>query len=154
MFKIFVHKAARKLEVFADGKKIHGFKIVLGPEPEGTKLRQGDGKTPEGVYYVRVKNSKSQFYLSLGLSYPEQHDLQRALAEKQISKAQYNKLMSAHAQKLKPPSNTPLGGEIFIHGGGASEGYDWTAGCVALDNPDMKLLFEKIPLGTEVEILP
>jgi murein L,D-transpeptidase YafK len=153
-FKILIHKAARKLEVFSDGKRIHEFKVVLGPKPEGTKLRQGDGKTPEGVYFVRVKNSKSRFYLSLGLSYPERRDAERALAEKRISKTQYGKIIQAHDKKTRPPSNTPLGGEIFIHGGGASPGDDWTLGCVALDNPDMKVLFEKIPFGTEVEILP
>jgi len=153
-FKIFVHKAARKLEVFSNGEKIHEFKVVLGTEPEGTKLRQGDGKTPEGVYFVRIKNARSRFYLSLGLSYPERHDAKRALAEKQITKAQHDKILQAHDKKQQPPSHTPLGGEIFIHGGGAAEGNDWTLGCVALDNPDMKVLFEKIPHGTEVEILP
>ena len=153
-FKILIYKEARKLELWADGEKTHEFKVVLGPEPKGTKLRKGDGKTPEGVYFVRVKNARSRFYLSLGLSYPERRDAQRAFAEKQISKAQHDSIMQAHKKQRQPPSNTPLGGEIFIHGGGAPEGEDWTLGCVALDNPDMKLLFEKIPHGTEVEILP
>jgi len=153
-FKILIHKAARKLEVLSGGEKIHEFKVVLGQEPQGTKLRRGDGKTPEGVYFVRIKNPRSQFYLSLGLSYPERHDAKRGLAEKLISKAQYDRILQAHDKKTQPPSNTPLGGEIFIHGGGVWDGQDWTLGCIALDNPDMKLLFDKIPHGTEVEIFP
>ncbi|MCL2178274.1 MAG: L,D-transpeptidase [Proteobacteria bacterium] len=152
--KILIHKAKKKLEMWEGEKQLHEFRVVFGNAPEGSKLRRGDMKTPEGVYYVRVKNSKSQFYLSLGLSYPERRDAKRALEEKQISKAQYEKIIQAHNKKQRPPSNTPLGGEIFIHGGGASGGENWTHGCIALDNADMKLLFDKTPLGSEVEILP
>jgi len=152
--KILIHKTDKTLKVLEDGKQIHEFNVVFGLSPEGNKERQGDMKTPEGVYYVRVKNAQSQFYLSLGLSYPERHDAQRALAAKLISKAQYKKIMEAHDKKQNPPSNTPLGGEIFIHGGGTWEGQNWTYGCIALDNADMKLLFHKIPHGTEVEIVP
>ena len=43
-----------------------------------------------------------------------------------------------------------LGGEIFIHGRGS--GSDWTWGCIALDDPEMKELFDAIPVGTPVVI--
>jgi L,D-peptidoglycan transpeptidase YkuD (ErfK/YbiS/YcfS/YnhG family) len=60
--------------------------------------------------------------------------------------------MSALERRERPPWNTPLGGEIFIHGNGSQS--DWTWGCVALDNEDMKELFDAIPKGTNVVIEP
>ncbi len=51
-----------------------------------------------------------------------------------------------------PPQKTALGGEIYIHGGGIEK--DWTKGCVALRNEEMKEIFDAIPVGAKVKILP
>ena len=150
--KIVIKKQARTLEVQRDGRVFKNYRIALGFEPNGTKIRQGDGKTPEGVYYVRVKNPASQYYLSLGLSYPEPKDAERGLKAGLIDKAQYQAILRAARQGVRPPWNTRLGGEIFIHGGGSSR--DWTWGCIALENADIKELFAMTTNGTEVEILP
>ena len=52
--------------------------------------------------------------------------------------------------KKGPPQNTLLGGDIYIHGRGA--GSDWTWGCVALDDKDIRELFDVVPIGTPVKI--
>lgn len=150
--RLVVHKAARKLEVVADGAVTKTYRIGLGFAPLGAKTRTGDGRTPEGIYRVCVKNAQSRFYRSLGLSYPGPADAAAALAEKRLTRAQHDAILAADAKRTVPPWNTPLGGEIFIHGRGASS--DWTLGCVALEDADMLELFTAIPTGTVVEIRP
>jgi len=69
-----------------------------------------------------------------------------------ITKAEYEAIAEAIAKKKMPPQTTKLGGEIYIHGGGTDG--DWTQGCVALADDDIKKLFDSIPVGTPVRILP
>jgi murein L,D-transpeptidase YafK len=114
------------------------------------KVRQGDRRTPEGEFYVFTKNDKSAFYLSLGLSYPNIEDAERGLRDNLISRRQHDAIVRAVNRRATPPQNTALGGDIYIHGNGANS--DWTWGCVALENADMKELFDAIPVGTPVEI--
>lgn len=99
-----------------------------------------------------VKNPKSRFYLSLGISYPDTGDAARGLKEGLISKAEHDKIVAAQKSRTSPPWDTKLGGEIFIHGHGSAT--DWTLGCVALENAEMKTLYELIEVGTAVEIRP
>jgi lipoprotein-anchoring transpeptidase ErfK/SrfK len=150
--KIVVSKSARRLELYAGGRVVREYRVVLGGDPVNDKERQGDSRTPEGEFYVCVKNEKSQFYRSLGLSYPNREDAERGLRDKLITSAEYDRIVNAITRKRTPPWNTALGGEIFIHGGGTSN--DWTLGCVALDNADMQELFDSVPVGTAVRIDP
>jgi len=128
------------------------YRIGLGLSPVGDKIRQGDRRTPEGDFYIFTKNDKSAFYLSLGISYPNAPHAERGLRDGLITKAQYNTIMQALDSHKTPPQNTKLGGDIYIHGNGA--GSDWTWGCVALENPDVRELFQAIPVGTPVRIEP
>jgi murein L,D-transpeptidase YafK len=148
--RIVVQKSARRLTLYAGSERVRVYSVVLGFEPVGDKEKQGDGRTPEGAFYVCMKNERSRFYLSLGLSYPNSEDAERGLRDKLITRAQHDQILHAIEQKGKPPWNTSLGGEIFIHGGGTTN--DWTAGCVALDNEKIKELFDAVPLGTTVII--
>ena len=148
--RIVVEKGARRLTLYSDGERVRVFQVALGFEPSGDKVRQGDGRTPEGDFYVCMKNDKSKFYLSLGLSYPNAEDAERGLRDGLISRAQARQITSAVSRGAKPPWNTALGGEIFIHGGGTAS--DWTWGCVALANEHVKELFDAVPLGTHVRI--
>jgi murein L,D-transpeptidase YafK len=149
---LVVKKKARKLEVF-DGKKlVKSYTIVLGFTPVGDKEIEGDGKTPEGEFYIFTKNANSRFFLSLGVSYPSIDDASRGLKENLISPDEHDNILEAVKNKLMPPQKTKLGGEIYIHGGGIIT--DWTDGCVALRNEEMKELFDAIPLGTSVRIEP
>lgn len=136
---ILVEKAARRLTLMHKGEVIRTYRIVLGGNPIGDKASQGDDRTPEGRYVIDRKNPKSQFYLSLGISYPDASD--RAEAKR---------------RGVKP------GGDIMIHG---TPDYieplytvgvfpDWTRGCIALPNKEMEEVFKLVSIGTAIEIKP
>lgn len=150
--RLIVRKSKRELEVFDGEKSIKTYHIVLGFAPVGDKEKEGDGKTPEGDFYIFTKNDKSKFYLSLGVSYPSIEDAERGLKAKLITADDRDKIVQAVKNKKMPPQNTALGGEIYIHGGGIAG--DWTRGCVALRNEEIKELFDALSVGTQVKIEP
>lgn len=135
--RIVVEKAARRMTLMQDGKPVRTYRIALGFKAEGDKVRQGDGKTPEGEFTIDRRNPESAFHLSLGLDYPRPEDRARAAA-----------------------GGYSPGGDIFIHGqpNGIPDGFklkgDWTAGCVALTNEEMREVWAVTPIGTKVEIRP
>ena len=149
---IVVKKGERLLELWQGETLVDSFPIGLGRSPEGHKQVEGDSKTPEGEYYVCVRNSNSSFYLSLGISYPNKEDAAEALADGRIDQATYESIAYAIDHGQCPDWNTPLGGAIMIHGCGGSS--DWTLGCIAVDNEVMDMLFEYCPIGTKITILP
>jgi len=131
-----VRKADRVMYLWSHGAVIHEYKISLGFTPAGPKQFEGDGKTPEGQYFIDRRNPESDFYLSLGISYPNARDV-----------------AFAKSQGKEP------GGDIFIHGlgvGGQRHARlrkpDWTAGCIAVSNHDMAEMFRMIPLWTPITI--
>lgn len=150
--RIVVYKGERRLELYSDDKIVRSYKVGLGFSPVNDKVREGDGATPEGDFYIFVKNSKSAYYLSLGVSYPNVEDAKRGLRDKLITKTQYQSIIDANGKKTAPPQYTKLGGLIYIHGHGA--GSDWTWGCVALENEQMKELYDAVTVGTPVTIKP
>ena len=135
--RIVIEKAARRMQLFQDGKPVRTYQIALGFTPSGDKLRQGDGKTPEGEFTIDRRNDESAFHLSLGLDYPRPDDLIRA----------------------KAGGYSP-GGDIFIHGqpnalpDGLKLKGDWTAGCIALTNAEIREIWAVTPIGTKVEVRP
>ncbi|CAA9420903.1 MAG: ErfK/YbiS/YcfS/YnhG family protein [uncultured Pyrinomonadaceae bacterium] len=149
---IVIKKKKRLLEIFDGEKLVRQYKIALGFSARSDKEIEGDGKTPEGEFYVFTKNDRSKFYLSLGLSYPNIEDAKRGLKEKIISRAEYDVILKTIDERRMPPQKTALGGEIYIHGGGTES--DWTEGCVALRNEEIKEIFDAIPTGAKVKILP
>ena len=132
------------------------YRVALGFNPIDDKEEQGDGCTPEGEFYISLKNSHSEYYLSLGISYPNAEDAVRGLREGIITQTQYEAIMLALRFHEMPPCNTPLGGAIYIHGCGSQR--DWTLGCVALDNKNIEELYAIVSNGTPVfiygDILP
>jgi hypothetical protein len=150
--KLYVFKSKRRLLVVQDGVLVRDYRIGLGPRPQGDKLIQGDGRTPEGEFFVCVKNPVSNFYKSLGLSYPSPKHAERALLAGDISHEQFRRIVYAIENKARPPWDTVLGGQIFIHGGGAQG--DWTKGCIAVYNSAMDELFQMVSVGTSVTIMP
>jgi murein L,D-transpeptidase YafK len=150
--RIVVKKNQWRLLLFSADKLVRTYRIGLGLSPVGDKVRQGDRRTPEGEFYIFTKNVKSAFYLSLGLSYPNKVHAERGLRDGLITRGQYEAIMRALRGKKGPPQNTPLGGDIYIHGNGA--GSDWTWGCVALENEDIRELFDAVSVGTPVTIEP
>ena len=150
--RIVVRKADRRLDLYSGEKLLRSYKAGLGFSPVADKIREGDGATPEGEFYVFVKNNRSAYYLSLGISYPNAEDADRGLRDGLINRAQHRTITEAIRTKTAPPQYTRLGGLIYIHGHGAQS--DWTWGCVALENDDIRELFEAVTVGTPVSIQP
>lgn len=149
---IVVYKSERKLEFYSDQTLLRTYRVGLGFSPVADKQREGDGATPEGDFYVFVKNNKSAYYLSLGVSYPNAEDAARGLRDGLITRDQHDVIIKAVQTKATPPQYTKLGGLIYIHGHGA--GSDWTLGCVALENEHIKELYDAVSVGTPVTIKP
>ena len=132
-----INKADRKLIIFLDNGKEETFTVSLGFEPFGKKIKKGDGKTPEGLYYITRKVKDSAFYLALQISYPNPWDIRRALSMK-----------------------THPGGQIMIHGVpnfDYDQKYhnklnDWTEGCIAVENKEMNFLWRNVNIGTPIFI--
>ena len=157
MVYIDVYKSKRILYVVENQKIIKMCRVGLGPSPHGKKVEEGDGKTPEGTYYICTRNPRSKYTLFLGISYPGANDAQDAYRHKKISKQQLIAIEGAHAAGKRPPWDTPLGGEIGIHGGGVKEGgriTDNTAGCIAVLDADISEIWRLAGYGTTVYIYP
>lgn len=137
--RVLVLKKERTLELLRQGKPIKTYKVALGGDPVGPKARQGDHKTPEGIYVLDSRNPHSQFYKSIHISYPSARD--RAAARK---------------------NGVPPGGDVFVHG--SPKGYswvgashrlkDWTDGCIAVTNEEIDEIWRAVPDGTPIEIRP
>ena len=134
---ILVEKSARRMTVFREGEALRSYDIALGFAPEGDKQVEGDGKTPEGHFTITRRNPQSAYHLSLGIDYPKPEDIARARAAGQSP-----------------------GGDIFIHGqpnaipDTITVPGDWTAGCIAVSNAEIRELWSITPNGTSVEIRP
>jgi murein L,D-transpeptidase YafK len=137
--RILVIKSERKMYLQSAGRTLRTFDISLGLVPEGAKQREGDFRTPEGVYYIESKNTRSDFFLALKVSYPNENDRARA-----------------RAKGVDP------GGQIMIHGlpnvpkypESRYLGSDWTDGCIAVSNSDMVDLWLMTSVATPIEIRP
>lgn len=147
---IIVTKSKRILRLYSGEKLVREYRAGLGSSPVEDKVKAGDRRTPEGEFYICRKNAQSKFYLSLEISYPNKRHADRGLRDGLISRSQYNQIVAALERKGVPLQNTHLGGELFIHGNGSKS--DWTWGCVALEDKDIRELFEAIPVGTPVTI--
>lgn len=150
--RIVIFKSKRQLELYSDGAVVRTYRVGLGLNPVDDKQKEGDRATPEGEFYIFTKNPKSAYYLSLGISYPNIEDAERGLREGLITRAQHDQIVNAIKKKIAPPQYTALGGLIYIHGNGAAS--DWTWGCIALENEDIKELYGSVERGTPVTIKP
>jgi murein L,D-transpeptidase YafK len=137
--RVVVLKRERTLQLLNQGKVIKTYKVALGGDPVGAKTRQGDHKTPEGVYVLDSRNAHSQFYKSIHISYPSAHD--RA---------------AARAKGVSP------GGDVFVHGlpngygwiGAGHRAKDWTDGCIAVTDQEIDEIWRAVGDGTPIEIRP
>jgi len=150
--EIRIFKAAHRLELWVSGKKVKAYKVGLGHRGLADKHISGDHLTPEGRFYVCVRNSQSAYHLFLGISYPSADSAKRGFHEGLISKSVRDSIVAANNRKTCPPWNTRLGGTVGIHGHGSSS--DWTWGCVALEDHEVDELWASCPLGTPILIAP
>lgn len=119
--------------------------------------RLGDGKSPLGVFRIVWVQAEGQFGPFLGIDYPSVERAQRALADSEITRKEYDAIVEAHRRGRIPPQNTRLGGYIGIHGLGRADpgihaDVDWTQGCIAVTNEEMERLLHWAGVGTRVII--
>jgi murein L,D-transpeptidase YafK len=137
--RVEVHKADRKLYLYRGNQLLGEFKVALGLTPVGQKEREHDFKTPEGRYYLARRNTRSDFFLAIQVSYPNKNDETRA-----------------HKNGWAP------GGSIMIHGlpntphhpNSYYASSDWTDGCIALSNSDMVEVWMRTQDNIPIDIYP
>lgn len=137
--RVLIVKSEKKLYLEKNGKVFASYPVVFGSNPKGHKEKEGDGRTPEGNYMIDEKKEDSAYYRALHISYPNEKDI-----------------AAAKAKGVSP------GGKIYIHGQKNGYGWaarvtqmkNWTKGCIALTNHDMKKVWEAVKEGTPIEIKP
>ncbi|ALH81720.1 L,D-transpeptidase family protein [Sphingopyxis macrogoltabida] len=135
--RLLVDKSDRTLIAYRGDREIVRYTgIRFGDAPTGPKRFEGDERTPEGHYMIDGRNGASRYHLSLRISYPNTADRTYARAR----------------------GRSP-GGDIFIHGQpngwpGPPIARDWTDGCIALSNAEIKQLWDIVPDGTPITIRP
>jgi murein L,D-transpeptidase YafK len=137
--RLVVRKAERKLFLMRGESVLRTYKIALGLNPVGHKERSGDFRTPEGKYRLTRRNARSDFFLSIQVSYPNDQDMK-------------------HAKR----NGWDAGGSIMIHGlpnilkrpPVYYETRDWTDGCIAVSNSEMVEIWLMTPDNAPIEILP
>ncbi len=137
--RILIEKGQRRMTLFSKGRAVKTYKIALGGNPDGPKEKQGDNKTPEGLYVIEGRNHDSQYHVALRISYPNEKDKKRA----------------------RQLGVTP-GGDIMIHGikkdfswiGERHTERDWTQGCIAVTDEEIEEIEKLVPDGALVDIRP
>jgi murein L,D-transpeptidase YafK len=137
--KVVVIKGERLMMLLKNGEILKTYKVALGRNPVGQKMRQGDKKTPEGTYYLDWRTDHSKFHRALHISYPNAADIRKA-----------------RALGVSP------GSSVMIHGlpdgfgdlGEMHRTIDWTKGCIALTNEEIDEIWRLVPVGTPIEIKP
>lgn len=137
--KILVLKSERRLQLISRGEPLKTYRISLGKQPKGAKLREGDKRTPEGFYWIDWRKASTRYNLAMHISYPNITDAANARRE-----------------------GVPPGSMIMIHGTPINEEYpewyfhtlDWTEGCIAMRNADMREVWSMVKDGTMIEIRP
>lgn len=161
---IVVLKEARRLMLFQNGKIRHDrtggapdcWKIALGIYTDGRpsgaldKTRQGDRHTPTGLFRTSDK-PWSQYQDAILIHYPSPRHAAAARDSGRIADVEVEEIHRAHINGVPPPQDTPLGGEILIHGGGSQA--DWTWGCIALNDNDLTELRALLPGGMKTWML-
>ena len=137
--KVVVIKSKRIMMLIRNSEILKVYRVALGKQPNGHKIKSGDQKTPEGIYILDSRKLDSKFYRAIHISYPNKQDI-----------------LKAKRLGLSP------GGSIMIHGlpeklekiGKAHRLWDWTDGCIAVTNSEIEEIWKLVPDGTPIEIKP
>lgn len=135
--QILVDKGDRKMWLLSGNTALKEYDIGLGNQPVGDKMFEGDGKTPEGAYFIDRRNPNSEYHLSIGVSYPDPRDVAEAAA-----------------------FGRSAGSDIFIHGRGpegnakVGSNWDWTAGCITISDDEIEDVYAMVQDGTPILIRP
>jgi murein L,D-transpeptidase YafK len=136
---VLVKKTERKMYLLSNGNVLKEYDVVFGNNPKGHKQQEGDEKTPEGKYTLDYKKINSSFYKSIHISYPNKEDI-----------------ATAKAIGVSP------GGQIMIHGqkngfawlSWLTQHFNWTNGCIAVNNSAMEEIWQLVKVGIPIEIMP
>jgi len=136
---IVVEKAKRTLTLYQAGFPVRTYRVALGTQPVGDKVKRGDGRTPEGLFHIDYKNPQSKYHMALHVSYPD----------------------AAHVQRANALGVSP-GGDIMVHGlppayasiGSEHVQYNWTEGCIAVTDKEIEEISAAIPKGAAIQIKP
>jgi murein L,D-transpeptidase YafK len=140
---ILIEKSQHRLTVYYDHQPIKSYSVVFGNLP-GDKRREGDRKTPEGLFKIRDKYPHPDWSKFLWLDYPN------AQSECKHTRAK---------QTGEIPLMSTIGGEVGIHGVPISrdswvdDRRNWTWGCPALKTDAINELYDVVQIGTIVEIV-
>lgn len=148
---VVVTKHARRMTLCRNAVAVRSDCVALGLSPVLDKEREGDRRTPEGIFYIPRLIPNSMYYRAFLISYPDIGDAQRGLAAGLITQSEHDAIVAAQNARREPPQNTALGGLVEIHGNGA--GPDWTWGCVASENTVIDALWAVLGVGDTVVIL-
>jgi murein L,D-transpeptidase YafK len=137
--RVVVRKSERRMYLMHGETVLRSYRVALGLNPVGPKEQEGDSRTPEGHYMLTRRNPRSEYFLSIQVSYPNDRDMQRA-----------------RRNRLSP------GGSVMIHGLPNElrreptyyEKRDWTDGCIAVSDSDMLEIWLMTPTDTPIDILP
>ncbi len=155
---LLVDTKAKKIEVKKGEETVETLdSIAIGRGGAGLKTHRGDNITPHGEYRIGWIGEKSTFRRFFGLTYPSVDDAENAFEKGVINESVYKRIVSAHQRNQIPPQDTPLGGQIGIHGLGSAnarvhEVFDWTHGCIALTNAQIDHLSQIVDTGMLVKI--
>lgn len=136
---VLVNKSESKLYLMQNDRILRSYNVAFGKNPVGHKVKEGDHRTPEGVYTLNYKNTKSKFYKSINIDYPNEQDIARA-----------------RARGVDP------GDDIVIHGypnelgnySGPVYPKNWTQGCIGVKNHEMDEIWSLVEVDTPIEIRP
>jgi murein L,D-transpeptidase YafK len=137
--RVVVYKGERRLELLRGNAALREYRIALGGDPSGHKMFEGDSRTPEGRYMLGARNPRSEFFLSMHVSYPNAADTARARKRGRRPGG----MIMVHGQPNEPKRSPRYYG---------SE--DWTDGCIALSNADMMEFWLLVPDNTLIDIRP
>lgn len=128
---VLLYKGERRMFLMNNTTALKTYNFQLGFAPVGHKVIERDGRTPEGAYRIDRRNPNSAYHLSIGISYPNDRDRE-----------------VARAMGMEP------GGDIFIHGTPTNKigSPDWTAGCIAVTDPEIEEIYAMVTDGTPIFI--
>jgi len=138
---LLVIKSESRLYLLSKGKIIKEYRVSFGKEPVGHKFKEGDQKTPEGIYTLDYKKKDSTFHRALHISYPNKADKEKA-RQAGVSPGGFIML---HGQTA---------GEIGWFSSWAIRFFDWTDGCIAVTNEEIEEICSLVKVGTPIEIRP
>ena len=139
---LLVTKSRYRLDVRRGETLVKVYPVAFGGDPVGRKTRAGDGATPEGRYVLMPHHASPGFGPCFYITYPNEEDARRERAEGRLDTAALQRISSALRHGRRPPSDTPLGGLILLHGTRlrslpALTATNWTDGCIAMENADV-----------------